>query len=223
MGEDRRNFLRDGRRFLKLAALGALALSARRGPRRRPRARRRRGSVGDGRRPLALPLGRRLQRRASRPATRAHNVPVRARPEARGEVDLEGEVRGRLRGPGRAARRRSAHEPARPRPLQPLRRPAVRARLPDEGDLAARRRHRRDGPAPLHRLPVLRRRLPLRLAQLQLGRPEALSRQGRSGISRRGRRASSRNAPSASSAIDEGRLPLCVEGLSGEGAACSAT
>jgi ferredoxin len=44
--------------------------------------------------------------------------------------------------------------------VQPLRQPALRAGLPDPGDLEASRRHRDDGLAPLHRLPLLHGRLP---------------------------------------------------------------
>jgi hypothetical protein len=52
--------------------------------------------------------------------------------------------------------------------VQPLRESALRAGLPHPGDLQARkRRHRTDGFPPLHRLPFLHGRLPLRLPQLQ--------------------------------------------------------
>jgi hypothetical protein len=53
--------------------------------------------------------------------------------------------------------------------VQPLRRPALYARVPHAGDVEARRRHCDDGLASLHRLPLLHCRMPLRIAQLQLG------------------------------------------------------
>ena len=61
-------------------------------------------------------------------------------------------------------------------PLQSLRRSALHAGLPHPGYLEARRRHRDDGLSPLHRLPLLHGGLPLRIAQLQLGRSPALHR-----------------------------------------------
>ena len=76
----------------------------------------------------------------------------------------------------RRERAGGARGPAGPDPLQPLRQSAVRARLPDAGHLETRRRHRDDGLAPLHRLPLLHGGLPVRLAQLQLERPAPLHR-----------------------------------------------
>ena len=58
-----------------------------------------------------------------------------------------------------------------PGPLQPLRKAGLRPGLPDPGDVQAQTgRHRHDGHASLHRLPVLHGGLPLRRAELQLPR-----------------------------------------------------
>ena len=63
----------------------------------------------------------------------------------------------RLRG-GRGRRRRRLHVPG---ALQPVRRRPVRARLPHGGVAPARGRHRRHRLRQVHRLPLLRDRLPL--------------------------------------------------------------
>ena len=61
--------------------------------------------------------------------------------------------------------------------------PAVRAGVPDAGDVEAQRRHRDDGLAPLHRLPLLHGGVSVRLAQLQLERPAPGDRQPEPGLS----------------------------------------
>ena len=61
--------------------------------------------------------------------------------------------------------------------------PPVRARVPHEGHVQARRRHRGDGLPPLHRLPVLHGGLPLWRAQPELPRSGAVPRRGRSLLS----------------------------------------
>ena len=62
----------------------------------------------------------------------------------------------------------------RSRSLQPLRQSSLCAGLPDPGDLQAGRRDRDDGLPPLHRLPVLHGRLPLRGQNHELPGPAAL-------------------------------------------------
>ena len=76
--------------------------------------------------------------------------------------------------------------------------PCVRV-CPTQATWKRERRHRHDGLAPLHRLPLLHGRLPLRLAQLQLARPAPRHRADRTRTSRRGPRAWSRSATSARS------------------------
>ena len=148
---------------------------------------------------------------ASDACHRAHNVPAIPDAAARGEVDLEGAVRARLRRRGAATPHGGPARPAGAGPLQPLRQPAVRAGLPDAGHLEARRRHRDDRRAPLHRLPVLRGGVPVRLAQLQLGRPAAARGRRRQATTRRAPAAWWRSARSARSGSRRGRPPACVE------------
>ncbi len=66
--------------------------------------------------------------------------------------------------------------------LQPLREPALRAGLPHAGHLQAGGRDRDDGLPPLHRLPVLHGRLPLRGAKHELPRSPALHPQDQPGF-----------------------------------------
>ncbi len=55
--------------------------------------------------------------------------------------------------------------------LQPLRQSPLRPGVSHQGHLPAGGRHRHDGHAPLHRLPLLHGRLPLRRPELQLADP----------------------------------------------------
>jgi hypothetical protein len=85
-----------------------------------------------------------------------------------------------------------------------VRQPALHQRVPRRGHLAGARRHRRGRLQLVHRLPLLRGRVPVPRAALQLDRPEIPRR--RSTPTRRtcptasGRRAWWRSAPSASTA-----------------------
>jgi hypothetical protein len=72
---------------------------------------------------------------------------------------------------------------SRPGSLQPLREPALRPGLSDAGNLQAAGRDRDDGLSPLHRLPLLYGRLPLRVSKHELPRSAALHRQDQSGLS----------------------------------------
>jgi len=95
--------------------------------------------------------------------------------------------------------------------VQPLRQPAVHPGLSDESNLeATRRRHRDDGLAPMHRLPLLHRGLPLRVAELQLERSAAAPRKPHA-TSRPGRAVWSRSAPSGEELLARGGQPACVE------------
>ena len=88
-------------------------------------------------------------------------------PRARGALDL-------ARSPSSvpSAARKTEYSPINAAPAMVLcnhcDNPRVRPRLPHPGHLEARRRHRDDGLASLHRLPLLHGGLPVRLAQFQL-------------------------------------------------------
>ena len=156
------------------------------------------------------PLVQRLPLGAQRPA---HD-----RTALGDQVDLGDRVRARLHAarPTTGLSRVGRATPL-PGAVQPLREPALRAGLPDQGHLqAAPGRHRDDGLPPLHRLPVLHGRLPLRRAQLQLhGAPAVTSRRAQSSSSRRARRAWSRSATSAPSGWPWAKCPACVEACEG--------
>ena len=106
---------------------------------------------------------------------RAHNVP-------NFENDPKNEVKWiwsddfetAFHSPGVPLHPRGSQGQTDPAAVQPLRQPAVHPGLPHPGDLEARfGRHRHDGLAPLHRLPLLRGRLPVRVPLLQLEGPAA--------------------------------------------------
>ena len=130
----------------------------------------------------------------------AHNVPDIGNPKDEVNWIWPRAVRSRLsrREPSPPARRVD-QKTARPGSLQPLRQPALRAGLPHGGHLPEAGRHRDDGLPPLHRVPVLHGRLPLRGAEHELPRSPALHRARSTRISRRGPRAWWRNAISARS------------------------
>ena len=93
---------------------------------------------------------------------------------ARSEVDLERAVADAFQPQADSYGRNTRQLPVMVL-VQPLRQPAVRARVPDAGDLEARGRHRRDGLAPLHRMPLLHRRLPYGSRSFNWVRPAAVS------------------------------------------------
>ncbi len=67
--------------------------------------------------------------------------------------------------------------------VQSLRESALCPRLPHEGHVPAAGRHRHDGLSPLHRLPALHGRLPLRRKEHELPGPPAVYRKNKSGLS----------------------------------------